>query len=87
MSPLSCPSGQLGSALAHGALGSIITSIGGRKADAYSHLDLQLSYANDSEDDFLKVRTLRAMAELRETSGEWKHAVKALKEYRKVRSK
>jgi len=45
-----------GSAMAHGALGSIVTAVGGRKADAFSNLEHQLNYSREVGDKFMEVR-------------------------------
>ncbi|GMH78298.1 hypothetical protein TrST_g5063 [Triparma strigata] len=73
-----------GSALAHGSLGSIITNLGGRKGDAFLHLDFQLRYARTEDDKWLEASTLRTISELQENSGELKQAIKTLKTYEEV---
>ncbi|GMH74463.1 hypothetical protein TL16_g06472 [Triparma laevis f. inornata] len=73
-----------GSALAHGSLGSIITNLGGRKGDAFAHLDFQLRYAKDEGDKWLEASTLRTISELQENSGELKQSIKTLKNYEAV---
>ena len=61
-----------GSALAHGSIGSILTALGGRKADAFSHLDHQLNYSRAQGDKWLEANTLRTLSELQENSGDLK---------------
>ena len=70
-----------GSALAHGAIGSIITALGGRKADAFTHLDHQLNFSRSEGDKWLEASTLRTLGELQESSGDLKQAIKTLKRY------
>ena len=77
-------SDDTGSARGHAVQGGIIAMLGGKKADAFGHMEIQLKLSRAEGNRRLEAGTLRSIAELQESGAEFKSAIKTLRGYLKL---